>query len=326
MSNSQAKSIPLVILAGSDGKSKHLPDSGAGLHPLMGYKGLDLKISGTPIIDLLIDRIQKSGYFAPLYIAGPKHVYGESRNGAIVIDTDLDFGKNIATAVSRIVAEKGHGPVGLIAGDIIPQLDEFKHLMEDYEQNSPLDFWFPLIVTPEQKDQMGASSWKPKYHIVETPGDSAKTILPGHLIIVDSGSVRLSLVYRIIALIYRTRNHPILYRLGYTVMHMLVYLLGQDLRRMMSARLPTYTVGILYNSVALALRLRKGVITSAELVGRLRNVFILYRHRQQYPKRLGRMPLMQGFSFARDIDTEEEARELEQEGDGASKTPQIFAK
>lgn len=322
----QANSIPLLILAGSDGKSKHLPESGAGLHPLIGYKGLDLKIAGTPIIDLLIERIQKSGYFAPLYIAGPKHVYGKNRNGAVVIDTDLNFGKNIETAVSHIIAEKGHGSVGLIAGDIIPNLDEFKHLMEDYEQHSPMDFWFPLIVTPVEKEQMGASSWKPKYHIVETPGDSAKTILPGHLIIVDSGSVRLSLVYKVLALIYRTRNRPILYRLGYTVIHMLVYLLRQDVRRILSARLPTYTIGILYNSVALALRLRKRVIISAELADRLRKVFILYRHRRQYPKRLGRMPLMQGFSFARDIDTEEEARELDQEGDSASKTPQIFAK
>lgn len=314
MGTMQTKSIPLVILAGSDHRSKHLPESGADLHPLTGYKGLNLKVAGMPLIDLLIERIQADTHFGPLYIAGPQHVYGESRNGAQVIDTDLNFGKNIEAAVSAIIADNGHGPIALIAGDIIPDLDEFKHLMEDYQQHAPMDFWFPLIITPKEKERMGASSWKPKYQVVEKTGDKPKEILPGHLIIVDSETVRLSLVYKVLALIYRSRNRPILYRLGYTVFHMLVYLLGQDMRLILSMQLPTYTIGILYNSVALAHRLRKGVITSEELASRLRKVFILYRHRRQFPQRLGRMPLMHGFSFARDIDTEEEARELDKEG------------
>lgn len=322
----QTDPIPLVILAGSDRQAVRLPESGAGLHPLTGYKGLDLKISGTPLIDLVIKQIQLSGRFAPLYITGPKHIYGESRNGVKVIDTDLDFGKNIEQAVSTIVTEKGHGPIALIAGDILPDLDELKHLMEDYDQFSPMDFWFPLIRVPKKKEQMGASSWKPKYHIAAVRGEPAKTILPGHLIIVDSAAVRLSLVYKVLALTYKSRNHPILYRLTYIVSHMLVYLLGQDFRLLLKGRLPTYTLGILYNSIALAVNLRRGVSSSEELSSRLRKIFILYRHRQKHRERLGRMPLMHGFSFARDIDTEEEAREIDQESEFNSKTPHVVAK
>ena len=49
------KGFPLIILAGSDPEPAALPEAGANLHPLKGAKGMDLRIGGRPIIDLLLD-------------------------------------------------------------------------------------------------------------------------------------------------------------------------------------------------------------------------------------------------------------------------------
>ncbi|MGB5295223.1 MAG: hypothetical protein WBP34_09760, partial [Thermoanaerobaculia bacterium] len=58
--------IPLIILAGSDPEPVALPEAGADLHPLKGAKGMDLRIGGRPIIDLLLERVKESGCFDPV--------------------------------------------------------------------------------------------------------------------------------------------------------------------------------------------------------------------------------------------------------------------
>jgi len=302
--------LPLVILAGSDPHPAELPESGAGLHPLKGYKGMDLKIKGLPLIDLLLECLQASGHFNPIFIAGPKKLYGAARHGAVVIDTDLNFGKNIEQSVTAVRASCGSGLMALITCDILPKVNELHRLMDDYYQNTPLDFWFPVILAPEKPQQIGASFWKPRYRVVPEPGKPARTLLPGHLIVVDTDALRLPLVYRTFDLAYRTRNRPILYRLGLIVSHIFLGLVVRDIRNVMTLRLPTLTYTVIYNGIALALRLRKGVITSDELADRLHNIFVMYRHRRCYPNRKGRLPLMHGLSFAKDIDTEEEAQEI----------------
>ncbi len=64
------------------------------------------------------------------------------------------------------------------------------------------------------------------------------------------------------------------------------------------------------NGVVLALGLRKGAITSEELAQRLHRVFIRFGHRRRFPERGGRLPLMKALSLAKDIDTDEEAKEI----------------
>ena len=59
--------------------------------------------------------------------------------------------------------------------------------------------------------------------------------------------------------------------------------------------------------------LQDGVITSDEMAERLRRIFVSFKHRRKYPDRKGRLPLMHALSMAKDIDTEEEAREIARE-------------
>ncbi|MDX1643913.1 MAG: hypothetical protein R3244_06085, partial [Thermoanaerobaculia bacterium] len=84
--------IPLVILGGNDPEPVQLPQSGAGKHPLVGPKGLEVEVGGEPLIDRLVDRLRQVDLFDPIYIAGPRELYGASRRSAEVIDADGTFG------------------------------------------------------------------------------------------------------------------------------------------------------------------------------------------------------------------------------------------
>ncbi len=313
--------IPLIVLAGSDPHPVILPESGAGLHPLKGPKGIQLKIGGRPLIDLLIERLEVSGHFAPIFIAGPASVYGESRGRVTVIDTHGSFGRNVENAVEAVARVCPSRPVALTTCDILPEVEELHSLMEDYYQHAPLDFWFPAILAPEREQELGASAWKPRYRVAPAPGREPETLLPGHLLVADPACVRRSLIYRCFTLAYATRNRSILYRLGLLTSRLIPWLLWEDVKLLVRGRLPAVTVTVLLNGVLFAFHLRGGTVTPDEVAERLRRIFVSFRHRRRFPDRRGRIPLLHGLSLAKDLDTEEEVREivreLRREGGGA---------
>lgn len=301
--------IPLIILAGSDSKPAALPEKGADLHPIPGPKGLALEIAGRPIIDHLIQRMDESGYFAPIFIAGPADLYGPTRGAATVIDTDGTFGDNIKAAVERLVVDCPGQSVAITTCDILPRVDELERLMSDYHGHLPLDFWYPVILTPEEEGQLGASAWKPRYRMAPEEGAKPRSFLPGHLIVADPVAIRRPLVYRSFDLAYASRNRGVLYRTVLIVSHVFGGLLWQDVKNLLSLKLPTMTWTVVRNGIGVGLGLRNGSLTSDAVALRLRRVFIRYRHRRRFPERSGRFPMMEGLSLAKDIDTEEEARE-----------------
>ena len=309
----QPEPIPLVVLGGGDARPSTLPETGAEFHPLQGPKGLALKIQGRPIIDVLIERLQESGYFSPIYIAGPAALYGETRAGCQIIDTDSTFGNNIKAAIQTVMERCPGQSVAITTCDILPEEDELHRLIEDYFHHLPLDFWFPAILAPEENKDLGASAWKPRYRVAPLPGEEPRTLLPGHLLIADPAAVRRPLVYRTFDLAYKSRNRPILYRLGLIVGHIFGGLLLQDLKLLFTLRLPTMTYTVIYNGTVMALKLSRGVITPEEMAQRLHRIYVSYRHRRKFPNRQGRTPLKHGLSLAKDIDTVEEAEEIAQE-------------
>ena len=311
VSSSPIKKVPLIVMGGSDPVPAALPEEGAELHPIRGPKGMALTIGGRPLIDLLLEPLKESGCFDPIYIAGPVSEYGEVRQGCRVIETNSGFGANIAAALEVVVPESADGVVALTTCDILPTANELRELMSDYYARLPIDFWFPLIITPTEPDQLGASFWKPKYQVVEEPGGEPISFLPGHLIVVDTMAARVPLVVRAFDLAYKTRNRPILYRLVVMISGVLAGLLKHDLKHLLAFRVPTMTFSVVYNGVMLALELRKGDSTADQLALHLEKSFVHYRHRRKYPERVGRLALMQGLSLAKDFDTQEEAAELE---------------
>lgn len=313
--------LPLIVLAGGDPEPPTLPESGADLHPLRGPKGLQLRVGGRALIDVLLERLQASGCFAPIFIAGPATLYGSERGGARVIDTDGTFGKNIKRSLERVAAECPGRSIALTTCDILPEVEELHSLMEDYYQHAPLDFWFPAILAPEREQELGASAWKPRYRVAPAPGREPETLLPGHLLVADPACVRRSLIYRCFTLAYATRNRSILYRLGLLTSRLIPWLLWEDVKLLVRGRLPAVTVTVLLNGVLFAFHLRGGTVTPDEVAERLRRIFVSFRHRRRFPDRRGRIPLLHGLSLAKDLDTEEEVREivreLRREGGGA---------
>ncbi|MGB6002277.1 MAG: hypothetical protein WBI00_17500, partial [Thermoanaerobaculia bacterium] len=297
--------LPLAVLAGSDPEPSVLPESGAGLHPLRGSKSIYLEIEGRPLIDVLIERLRESGCFDPIFIAGPVREFGESRGGTRVIDTDGTFGDNMKAAVEHMVVECPGQNLAVSTCDILPDVEELHELMDDYYQHSPLDCWFPLILTPERTQQLGASAWKPKYRIPPKPGAEPVSFLPGHLIVVDPEAFRRWLIYRSFDLAYRTRNRPILLRLGTISSHLMAGLMWKDFKKLLRFQAPTLTYSVIYNGIMLGLGLRRGTISPDAMSDRLRPIYGRSEHRRRYPDRVARFPLMKALSLAKDIDTEE---------------------
>ena len=84
-----------------------------------------------------------------------------------------------------------------------------------------------------------------------------------------------------------------------------------DLKRLFRFRRPEILWDVTRNGLAIAHGLRSGALSAETLARRVSRVYVTRRHRRHYPERQGRMPVLEGLSLAKDIDTEEEARELE---------------
>lgn len=304
--------LPLVILSGSDSEPAQLPESGAGKHPLRGPKGMAIHLGGRPLIDELIDRLREIGAFQPIFVAGPRSSYGDSREGAEVIDTDGSFGENIRAATEAVQKQCPDRPVAFTVCDILPDLNETRALLADYAAHQPLDFWFPMILAPD-REHLGASAWKPQYRVAARPGEPARAILPGHLIIVDPSAMRLGFIFRSFDLAYRTRNRSMAYRFFYIVGHLLLYLLNKDFRQIAKLRVPGVTLTAIYHAAVITLKLGRRTMASEELAERFRMIFVRSAHRRENPDLSGRLPIMDAVSFAKDMDTQEEAEELAEE-------------
>jgi hypothetical protein len=300
--------LPLVILGGSDRRPTRLPLSGRDKHPLSGYKGIDVRIAGQPLVLKVAERLRESGCFDPIYLTGPAAAYREIEGSVELIDADSTFARNIRIAMNAVRARHGDRPVAFTTCDILPDVETLRQVMADYTAHAPCDFFFPLVQAPEDPDRLGASAWKPVYRVVPQPGQSARRVLPGHLAIVDPGALRLTFLYRLIQIGYRTRNRSIRYRRSVMVRGVLGALLYQDWMHLLALRAPTTAWTVLTAGLKAGRGLKRGTILRTELEDAVRKVFVAGAHRKRYPDRRALLPLVEGLSLALDIDTEEEAR------------------
>ncbi len=303
------RQIPLVILGGADSRPVRLPDGSEDRHPLSGCKGVDVRLAGRCLIEVVRERLQESGAFDPIWIAGPESVYRDAGVEGHIIDTNGSFGDNIRAGTEATVAQFGDAPMAIATCDILPGVDELRELLDDYHLVAPCDLWFP-VVRADAEEALGASDWKPRYRVAPAPGEEPVSLLPGHLTIFDPSAMRLDLVYRLFGLAYSSRNRPIRYRRSYMLRGLIGELLRQDVLHVLGLRLPTLTWDVAANGIVLANRLRLGVLTLAQLEDALRRAMVKRRHRKAHPRRRVIVPITTTMSLARDIDTVEEARAI----------------
>ena len=300
---------PLVVLAGSDSRPGRLTDEGRGYRALDGYKSAFLRIGGQPLVGCILDRLSASARFSDLYVAGPAKVYSGLVSGARLVDCNGRLEGNLRTAFEAVREDHPHGPIAFLAGDVLPEVETLRTTMDRYFDEAPCDVFFPLAEAPDDPAMLGPSSWKPRYRIRRDEHSEPSTILPGHLIIVDPDALRIGLVYRLLALSYRTRNRPIGER-SYTMFRgVLMHALREDLRQIFTLGLPNLTAAVVADGAAVAMGLKSGNMTCERLERAARRVMVSYGHRRRYPRRQVRLPILaDSLSLARDFDTEEEAR------------------
>lgn len=306
----EAAAPPLVVLAGSDSRPGRLTEEGRGYHPLSGYKGASLFVGGQPLVQRVLECAAASGRFSSLYLAGPERVYRDlAAAGAQLVDCDGRIDANLRAAFQAVRKDHPHGPIAFLACDVVPEVEEVRKVMDRYEAVAPCDVFFPLMKVPPDPAALGASAWKPRYRIRTAEGAEPCTVLPGHLIVVDPDALRLGLVYRLIALIYLTRNRPIGERRSAVFRGLLGHALREDLRHLFTFRLPELTATLAGDGAAVAMGLKSGNVTTDRLERVVRRVAVSYGHRRRYPRRRIEAPVLDGaLSLALDIDTEEEAR------------------
>ncbi|MFT5393517.1 MAG: hypothetical protein ACI8PT_003718 [Gammaproteobacteria bacterium] len=299
---------PIVVLSGSGGAAVELPETGRELHALSGYKGVDLRIGGEPLICRVVRELNESGCFARVYVAGPKSVHEGVTFDATLIDVDGAIGANIQHALEVVMDDYPNQSVAFITCDILPSADLLREVMARYASVSPCDLFFPLVKVPVEDTALGASNWKPTYAMLDEDGTTPVTFLPGHLVIGDPGALRLRFGYRLLNLAYRTRNRPLNRRGGVLIRGLLFELLIQDLRHLLTFRAPTVTFHVITTGIHVMTGLMERTLTRARLERRARKIVVTSIHRRRYPQRRVDLPLVDGVALAMDIDTEEEAR------------------
>ena len=294
--------LPVAILGGSDRRPGPLP-AASGLHPLNQYKGIALKVGGRPLVAHLVERLAAAG-FGPVSIAGPARIYAPLELAAELVDTDRDVAANLRAAVEHH-GRRGPGPMALLACDVLPTAQELARVRDLWAESPRADLWLPFVRFPRRPEALGAFGWKPTYHL-EVAGEGPLDILPGHLGIFDPGALRLPLLYRLLGIAYRTRNHSVAVRRAAMLRASIVSLLGRDLGGLLRLRAPTLTWTVVRSGLRLARNLRAGRLSLAELERLIGRIFL----RRGQGGTGVRLPVTDVLSLALDVDTEEEAREL----------------
>jgi hypothetical protein len=333
-----ADGLPLIILAGSDRQPGPVP---AGISPqqvLRGYKGAHRLPSSRPLVAELVDRYRQSGRFSDPIILGPEQVYRG------LIDCELVHVEgNLAATLAclrELVRSRFHpeNPVALSTCDILPTADEIRQLLaESYDPHAASCFWGQVIEA--RPEELGASSWKPSYHLkrevddvagslrgastCQTPAPLPLTpalspegrgseldVYPGHLVIARPAALRIRLTNHLLKVAYRFRNRDMRWRHLQIVAHGLGRLMWEDFRQLFTGRLPLLTFSIPYHGLRAYYLWRRGELTLRGFENAIRRTFLHRRYQQHNEGRPVVFARSRILSLAKDIDTVAELAEL----------------
>jgi hypothetical protein len=302
--------IPLVILAGSDRRASKLPEAGADHHAIAALKGVDLTLGGAPLITRVIERWRAVPEVGPIWVAGPADRHRDV-GADEVIDTDGTLAANVHAAVARACRDGRQGPVSFATCDVLPDLTELEPVRADLRRHPNCALWYPLVRFPEEG--LGAFGWKPHYRLAPAPGEPAVPILPGHWLVIDPIALRMHFAEDLIDLAYRTRNRSVTSRQVTMMLTELGRFLWQDVRHVLALRAPLLTITLMTTGVRITRDLRRGDLDVETLGRRVRRMIVKARDQRRSPPVRVRFPIVDAVSLARDVDTREEAEELERE-------------
>ena len=304
--------LPIVILAGSDMQRGFVPPSAENLHFMVGYKGADVRVRGRPLAELVLERVRESDAFGDVYLAGPSRIYSGLVDCPIV-DTDGHLGENLAAAIEHVAERHGsESRIAFIACDVLPEAREIAELgsllAAPRESGVPPALAISLIAADQD---LGSSSWKPKYFFRPRAGLDLEPFLPGHLGIAWPSRLRTGLLLRLLHLAYRQRNRGYSSRKRTIVLSILGTLIRRDLWNLARLEPPTLTYSVLRHGLGTFARWRRGEIDLAGLELGLAKIVVRRRHFRREGPASVRIATSRHISFAKDLDTREELAELD---------------
>ncbi len=303
--------LPLIILAGSDKRRGAVPDDLHADEMLGGPKGHKPLRSGRCLVEELVHRAQESECFSDIVVVGPRQQY-DGKISCDLIDVEGSLVRTLQCVFETIQSRFDvREPIALSSCDIFPSASDFQTLLKDsYGPHRESQFWWQLI--DATAEQMGASHWKPAYHLPEAPGQPEKRLYPGHVVVARVEALRVRLANRLLQLAYRYRNRMLRKRFLGITLRMLGTLVAEDFRNLASGKLPTLTFSVPYHGLSAYFKYQRRHLTVRDFEQAVSHVML---HRSFQHSANGRpvvcsiSPLV---SFAKDIDTFAELQELDQ--------------
>lgn len=298
--------LPILILAGSDQRPGPVGPGLTADAMLSGYKGALALPSGRCLAAELVERLRQSGKFADPLLIGPLSIY-ERLVDCEVIDVTGTLDRTLSR-VMRLLQERfpPDQPVAISTCDILPTVEEINQIMESgYGPHAECHFWWQIVTA--EPPTLGASSWKPRYGLRTVPGAPLLTVYPGHLVIIRPSALRLELLIGLLVAIYRYRNRPLKKRFLPMLRDGLLLLARHDFRNLRRGQLPILTVSIPWHILRAYLGIRRGTLTLPEFERHLAGTVVHRDFRDGMPFVIS---MTQAMSFAKDIDTLGELREV----------------
>ena len=297
--------LPLAILAGTD---EHPPRRGSKkvpLTPLRGSKPLTIAFRGRRLLEILVERLQLSRFFSPIWIVGPREIYGDEQSGLPVINSTGTFSQSLLTALlsARQIAPGSHH-LALITSDILPNSTELAAAVAAYSTDASPDltFWYPLVPLSTCAQPLGPANSKRCYRVRVADHTPAIEVLPAHLLVVRPLHINVPLLHIVSDLAYRSRTRAILPRLAF----LLTMGLPRAVRSLASTAIQPHGTStlftVLWNSLLLGITVAAKSATLNSLARRLHAIFVLPSSSCSY----GRIALVSAPSLALDFDTVEE--------------------
>tara|TARA_B100000315_G_scaffold258949_1_gene312905 strand:+ start:2325 stop:3248 length:924 start_codon:yes stop_codon:yes gene_type:complete len=305
-----SEKLPIIILAGSDPQPGPTPADFTQNDMLSGFKAMCKLPSGVPLIRELIERFNASGRFKQPIIIGPRRVYERILNCEIV-----DVEGNLATTLKhthKFITQRFHhlDPVAISACDILPTPEEIRLLLKtSYDPNKDSQFWWQLVNA--KPELLNASSWKQSYQLRPDNDQALMNLYPGHLVVVRVGALRMRVVNSILQITYWYRNRELRTRHVQVAAESFYRLLAEDLRSLLSLRLPLFSVSIPIRGLLAYYKMVRKQLTLREFEHHVAKALVRRTFRNSAQGRPVRFTATNILAFAKDIDTKAELEEAE---------------
>lgn len=303
--------LPLMILAGSDGKPGVVPPGMRASDMLGGFKGTSCLPWGRTLVNEAIGRARDSHCFDEILVVGPAEVYAGK------LDAPLIHARgSLAQTLSSLFASlderfEATRPIAFTSCDILPTPEEWRRLMsEHYAPHRAASLWWQLVRASAQ--EMGASGWKPCYRLRPATDQPSEHFYPGHVLVARCEALRSRLLVHLLALAYQYRNVPLNRRVLQLLPRGLYLLFLEDIRNLSAGQWPVLTCGLPLRGIWNYLRYRRGQMTISDVESFLARVLLHRRFRSTSEARPVTISLIDDCSFAQDIDTQAELNQVTQ--------------